>query len=238
MKLFGFVFAVFFLIHNNAYAIKLGVFTGTMDPPHKNHINMAKTAVSSFKLERMYIIPNYDPTHKPGATPYDLRKQMSAYSFSNIKNTQLLDPEDEQKFKESNVSELIKDLLSSDKELEIYHVTGSDSFLRSLERFKTKYTDYPELKGRYTVIVNLRSEDDREELEQVIDSLQGILQVSMFKSDSEEISSTDIRNAIASGDDTSDFLEKRTIKVIQENGLYRADSKDHKCTKELTSKKG
>ena len=48
--------------------MKIGVFGGTFNPPHKGHVRLANTAAEMLGLDKMIIIPSCIPPHKiPGS---------------------------------------------------------------------------------------------------------------------------------------------------------------------------
>jgi nicotinate-nucleotide adenylyltransferase len=44
--------------------IRIGIFGGTFDPPHKGHIAIAEKAMRQFSLDTIYFVPAYLPPHK------------------------------------------------------------------------------------------------------------------------------------------------------------------------------
>lgn len=44
--------------------MKVGIFGGTFNPPHKGHRFLADTVMKHMKLDRMIIVPSYMPPHK------------------------------------------------------------------------------------------------------------------------------------------------------------------------------
>jgi nicotinate-nucleotide adenylyltransferase len=45
----------------------LGIFGGTFDPVHCGHLAMARRAVERYELQRMLLVPAWQPPHKKGA---------------------------------------------------------------------------------------------------------------------------------------------------------------------------
>ena len=43
--------------------MKIGMFGGTFNPPHRGHLQAARAAVSLLGLERLYIVPTGSPPH-------------------------------------------------------------------------------------------------------------------------------------------------------------------------------
>jgi nicotinate-nucleotide adenylyltransferase len=46
----------------------LGIFGGTFDPIHRGHMAMARRAVERFGLDRLLLVPAWQPPHKTGRT--------------------------------------------------------------------------------------------------------------------------------------------------------------------------
>ncbi len=49
---------------------RIGIFGGTFDPVHLGHIHAAKSVISEFKLDKICLVPVFQPVHRtaPGAT--------------------------------------------------------------------------------------------------------------------------------------------------------------------------
>ena len=44
--------------------MKTGIFGGTFDPVHNQHVKMAETALRELGLDRLLIMPSGSPPHK------------------------------------------------------------------------------------------------------------------------------------------------------------------------------
>ena len=44
--------------------MKIGIFGGTFNPPHKGHARMVEKMTEELELDKVLIIPNKIPTHK------------------------------------------------------------------------------------------------------------------------------------------------------------------------------
>jgi nicotinate-nucleotide adenylyltransferase len=49
------------------------IFGGAFDPPHKEHIEIARAALAELKIKRLVFMPTADPPHKSTGTPFDVR---------------------------------------------------------------------------------------------------------------------------------------------------------------------
>lgn len=45
-------------------AERIGIYSGTFDPPHLGHQTLLELAYGQLRLERIYLLPNYSPGHK------------------------------------------------------------------------------------------------------------------------------------------------------------------------------
>ena len=75
--------------------MKIGIYGGSFDPPHVEHINIAKNAVKELCLDKLFVLPAFMPPHKPYATPVDgeHRLNMLNLAFSDCKNIEVCDYE-------------------------------------------------------------------------------------------------------------------------------------------------
>lgn len=44
--------------------MKTGIFGGTFDPVHNEHVKMAESVLRELQLDRLIIMPTYRPPHK------------------------------------------------------------------------------------------------------------------------------------------------------------------------------
>ena len=67
-------------------SIKIGLFGGTFNPPHKVHIKLAKQFLTEYNLDKLYICPNNVPYHKSNENlvSSEHRFNMCKLSFSNL----------------------------------------------------------------------------------------------------------------------------------------------------------
>jgi nicotinate (nicotinamide) nucleotide adenylyltransferase len=47
--------------------VRVGLFGGTFDPPHRGHVELALTAARTFRLDRVWLVPARVPPHKHAA---------------------------------------------------------------------------------------------------------------------------------------------------------------------------
>lgn len=75
--------------------IKIGIFGGSFDPVHKEHVALAKAAVESLGLDELYIVPAKTPPHKTykNLSSDTDRLAMCRLAFADVKNCKVSDYE-------------------------------------------------------------------------------------------------------------------------------------------------
>lgn len=63
--------------------LKIGIYIGTFDPPHIGHQRVAQEAVKQGLVDYVVFIANDRAFHKPNATPFLIRHQMTRVIFAN-----------------------------------------------------------------------------------------------------------------------------------------------------------
>ncbi len=73
---------------------RIGIFGGTFNPAHSEHITLAERVVDELKLDRLFIMPTYLPPHKNVIpAPAEQRLEMARLAFGHIKNAVVSDYE-------------------------------------------------------------------------------------------------------------------------------------------------
>lgn len=74
---------------------KIGIFGGSFDPVHKEHVAVARAAVESLGLDALYIVPAKTPPHKTykNLSSDSDRLAMCRLAFANVKNCVVTDYE-------------------------------------------------------------------------------------------------------------------------------------------------
>lgn len=203
--------------------MKIGIFGGTFNPPHKGHARMIEKLTEELELDKVLIIPNKVPTHKRCDDLADNkdRLNMCRMAFNNPKfeiSTIEMDRESDS-YTIFTVNELIKQY-PNDK---LYLIIGSDMFLMFHKWYKHK-----ELLEKCTVCVASRNTDDSikvlrayafEHLGIYIKELDG-KNIHISPMDAYIISSGEIRDMISSGKSVYGYMEPEIIEYMETHGLY------------------
>ena len=45
--------------------MRIGIFGGSFDPVHKEHVQFVRAAIDCLRLDKVYVMPAHTPPHKP-----------------------------------------------------------------------------------------------------------------------------------------------------------------------------
>ena len=198
--------------------MKLGVFGGTFSPPHKGHINAAACFQKAFALDKLLIVPAAIPPNKAGVEILSSRHrtEMCKLAFAGIPGCEVSTIELERggtSYTYLTLSEL------SGEDVELYLLMGSDMFLTLGTWRKPE-----EILRLATVVAAGRLNDPKDgeamkrERETLLAAYGG--KILFLDNPVTEVSSTFLRDKIASGEDTSEWLTEPVRRYIEKEKLY------------------
>ncbi len=73
--------------------MRIGIFGGSFDPVHIEHIRVAKATIDSLALDRLLIMPAFAPPHKPNKrlSPNADRLEMCRLAFADVEKAEVCD---------------------------------------------------------------------------------------------------------------------------------------------------
>lgn len=188
---------------------RLGILGGTFDPPHNGHMAIAAAALKECRLDKVIFIPAKYPPHKPAGeiSSESDRLNMLKLAVDDRSEFEISDLE----LKRDGISYTI-DTLREVKKLfgrfEILFIIGADNIA--------------EMEGWY------RPEAILDSATVVAFNRPGFEPAGKYKSRIKmlgmppvDISSTEIRNKIKTGEDVAGLLPGAVLDYIEKNGLYR-----------------
>lgn len=203
--------------------MKIGIFGGTFNPPHKGHIRLVKEFTDRLSLDKVFIIPDKRPVHKTWEDLVidDMRYEMCCLAFK--------EPEYEvsrmeiDRYSDSYTVYTLMQLKEQYPDGEFYLIIGSDMFLCFHKWYKHRI-----IMDNCTLCVASRDDEDSiyalrsyafSQFRIYIKELEGsgiiISPMKPFKA-----SSSEIRSIIKSGNDASEFLTAEVYDYIKKRGLY------------------
>jgi len=194
---------------------RIGILGGTFDPPHLGHVDLARAARDAARLDRVLFMVAAHPPFKEGMT------HASAEDRFVLVEATLADA-DESGFEASRIEldrpgvsytiDTIHELQHCYPEAELYFIVGSDT-VADLPQWK----DAAELAQQVRFIVNLREGGPQQV------TVPTGFDATVIKGDVPEVSSSQMRQALAAGELTSDLLSPATKACISQLGLYQKD---------------
>lgn len=194
--------------------MRLGLFGGTFDPVHYGHLRTVEAARLELELNEVWMLPNPHPPHKLHSplTPYVHRKAMLSIALEEFPHLKLSDTE-ERVQGPAYTTETIRRVVAElpQKEHDLWLIVGADSLV-DLPKWKN-----PEDLFTHARVAVLR----RPGVDLSSAPPQYVDRVRLLHTPLIPISATDLRTAIRTGRDTSEWLPVRVRNYIDLHGLYR-----------------
>ena len=178
--------------------MKLGIFMGSFNPPHKGHIGVTNYLLDNGYVDKILVVPTLNYWNKNNLI--DIKDRINMLKFYESDNIIIDTTHNEYIYTIDLVHEIEKDYPN----YVLSVIMGADNII-DLDKWK----NYQELL-KYNIIVMNRSDID---IEKYINKYNG--NFTIINDFNMPISSTDIRNCLS-----EDYLDKDILKYIEENNLY------------------
>ena len=198
--------------------LRIGIYGGAFAPIHIGHVEAAKAFMEQMWLDVLFVIPTGTSPHKEmstGASDRD-RLKMCEKAFEGVNGVIVSDMEMRREGKSYTVDTL-RELWDEDRRL--FLLCGTDMILtldkwrESDEIFKLCYPVY------------IRRESDESLDDQLVKKITEYRNkygknVVRIKAPAIEVSSSQVREKIARGEDVSSLVPPAVAEYIKEKGLY------------------
>ena len=203
--------------------MRIGIFGGSFDPVHKEHVRFVGAAIDCLRLDRVFVMPAHTPPHKPYrvlSSDAD-RLEMCRLAFSVLPEVEVSDYEISQGGTSytyltcRHFRELFPDA-------EIFFLVGTD-MLRDFPTWRQPQS----IVNDVTIAVCGRNDEDGwwEQEQQIFKEKFG-KPFARVDYNGEDVSSTKIRVLAGAGMRLTDFLDEKTAAYIEQNGLYKIENAD------------
>ena len=189
--------------------MKIGLFGGTFNPPHKTHVNMARQAVAQLGLDKLIVMPCGDPPHKKTDVDKLHRLAMCQIAFDGI--GEVSDYEITKSGKSYTVDTL-EHLHQMHPNDEFFLIIGEDSF-----RDFDKWYMPQQILSLATLAVCERGGVDSSQMEQ---KYLGKIRKVVFEPN--DVSSTEIRLRYNFRLPNNQFVDGKVDEFITQNNIYSA----------------
>lgn len=192
--------------------MKIGIFGGTFNPPHKGHVRLAREAAEKLGFDKMLIIPSCIPPHKipgklaSGGERLEMCRLAFEGSLFEISSMEL------DRGSKSYTVETLRELKKTYPDAVLYFIIGSDM----LATFNQWYC-WEEILELAFICAASREKGFEPDLSEYTAEQRKrfiLLDIEPF-----EVSSTQLRRIIAREAET-DLLDEKVRQYIEANGLY------------------
>ena len=186
--------------------VSRGIFGGAFDPPHLGHVALAQAARAHFGFERLLVLVAADPGHKRTFAPVSARLELARLAFEGVPGTEV----------EVDPHERTVDFLEERRPGNAVFLIGGDQ-LAAFSTWKS-----PERVLELVAIgVAARPGVPEDELRSARARLPAPDRISFFALEPVPVSSTAIRERVASGEPIDGLVPPNVAEAILRLGLYR-----------------
>ncbi|MEQ8153746.1 MAG: nicotinate-nucleotide adenylyltransferase [Clostridiaceae bacterium] len=198
---------------------KIGIMGGTFDPPHNGHIYIADKAYKKLALDKVIFMPAGTPPHKTHKkiTDEKHRYEMVKAAISDYNYFEVSDYEIKKKGL-SYTFLTLKHLKDEYGDCELFFIAGADSLVQ-LE----KWRNVQEILDTASLVIFTRPgylKEDVHEAREKTEEKYGH-SVILLDLEAQDISSSEIREALRKGHDADKYLSPAVIRYIEGKGLYK-----------------
>ncbi len=192
-------------------------FGGTFNPPHIAHRKMLEAVSGLPEIDRVLVAPTNIPPHKeiPGMfATKEQRLYMCSLLCEGVKKAEVSDIE----FKREGKSYSFYTLSDLREQYgQVAMLIGGDMVTSF-----TTWHRFEELLKIAIFFVVRRKGVDNTEFDKCVDNLKALGgDIRVLELDFPFVSSTEVRNAVANGENANGLLQKNVYEYIAENGLYK-----------------
>ena len=192
---------------------KTGIFGGAFNPVHNGHVRLAEEAVKQLKLKKLLIIPTFESPHKATKlAPFDDRAEMCRRAFGHIAGAEVSDIERRLGGTSFTIN-TIRELKRRFPGEQFFLLIGGDMLYSFDQWFK-----YEAILNEAKVCAVARGGDSYSDMLEFANEMG---KIRVLPTQAVDISSTEIREKIAAGEDIAGLVPEGAAEYIAEHGLYR-----------------
>lgn len=191
--------------------MRIGIFGGSFNPPHKMHKNIALNLIKNNYIDKVIYVPTGNKYEKTDLLDSTHRYNMIKLMISDVNNLEVSDYELKNTLTYTyQTLDYFKEKYPND---EIYFICGSDN-LKEI----TTWKNYEYILNNFKILVIKRNDDNLDDILQKINGEN--IEVANIELDN--ISSTFIRKNIKN-ENLLSYIDKNVLEYIEKNYLYRSE---------------
>lgn len=204
--------------YKNGEIKRLGILGGTFNPIHNGHLSMARGFTDILRLDRLLLVPVWSPPHKSARAmlPAPYRAEMCRLACAKDERIEVSSIEIERGGTSYTVDTL-RELAQRYPAARLYLITGADMFL-TLDKWK----NFAEISRLAELCACSRHEGELSKLRAFAELLRENYDARCHIEDFPviEVSSTQVRELLKNGGDTSNLLPPPVWDYIKAHKLY------------------
>ena len=193
--------------------MKIAIYGGSFNPPHRGHVEAARTISRELKPDKFYIIPSNIPPHKElagGSPDAEERLRLCALAFGEIPGAELTDMEIRREGR-SYTADTLDLLRKKHPGAKLVLAVGTDMFLSFHQWYR-----YQHILEMCTLAVLSREEDDGREIAEYKKQLEARgAKVVILRHEPLPMSSSEIRERLRRGQGAELLPEKVYERIIK-----------------------
>ncbi|NLI77707.1 MAG: hypothetical protein GX442_14890 [Candidatus Riflebacteria bacterium] len=202
---------------------RLGIYAGTFDPFHQQHLFLAREAADRLHLDKVLIVPNASNLYKPGMLPLDLRYPAIGEALRDTGDPRLellpraaIEQADAGGPPESAGARLLAAAAATAPRATVFQILGSDALAKIIAK-----NGIPKPGQHWILVVKPRAGEPPLD-PQVIRPLLRTGVLHLLPPGQVELSSTRVREAAAGGNWAflRNHLPPAVVRHLVKNGLY------------------
>ncbi len=213
--------------------VRIGIFGGSFDPVHSEHLRLAKAAIDSLLLDKLFVLPAHTPPHKQGKriSSDAARLEMCRLAFAGEEKIEVSDYELAQGGT-SYTYLTCQHFKAKYPHAQLFFLVGTD-MLRDFPTWKN-----PEnILENATLAVCARNENEGWiEKESAAFEKRFSKQFAVIHYNGAPVSSTEIRVKAAAKLPIANYVGERVEKYIYSHGLYEVENADKALALQKTSR--
>ena len=193
--------------------MRLGLFGGRFDPLHLGHLLLAETARSRLELDEVWFIPSKAPPHKATAAPAEVRYEMALLATATNPHFRVSRLELERPGTSYTV-DTVETTKEQQPDADLFYLTGADAY-KDIATWKRAR----ELVAKVQMVALTRPGSSLDGLEPYFKNHVKRLETPLF-----EVSSTDIRQCLKTGQSVRYLLPDSVAAYIAKHRLYQTQA--------------
>lgn len=190
--------------------MKIGIFGGCFNPPHKMHEKIATELINEGYLDKVIYVPTGDSYEKNDLEKFKHRLKMLELITQETELLEVSDVSKNDNYQYTyQVLDYFKGIYPND---EIYFACGTDNL-----SYFDEWCEYKYILENYKLLI-IDRKDGLEEMLKDYKEYRNNIVVTNIKT--KNLSSTEIREKINKREDVSEFIEEKVLSYINENKLY------------------